>query len=740
MPRTWSRWLAELRYRLYGPSFVHLQYEVYLLLSMLLFTMGSMAGLYKSSFGMYAGDYLYLLLVLVVSGRHLAFRIFCTWDPSTHASPGIMGLLSHFAQAHLYAGQTFDRPAPPMQQQLYQHYIQTSTTSCSSNSNSASAGTTSGGGADALSLSSSNTAPVPPPPSAADRMNQVIGGVLETREATSWSQLMPSSLMYAWQLPRQYLWFPLGRLWWWQPTTPPSGHPSSAAAGSRRSHRNDAERDSGGRVRYSMRNSDPSTRVHWLRRTHQLVQHYARHAWIKYAPTLQFAITIVIGSFCAEVIGFHILGRTVLAHVPGVRDWMYARKYTLFRLPLDKNMAIRMEGEYERKNQPSVPMVVGVMLFFGTILCVLVLLRVMPPIPDLVAGGSVSKDVARLWHNRASGGGSGSVKSKKSHRHVENNKWMSRIHQMKDHIVSHVAAMFPLATSETAVWVERQCSIAAENRLQLALTVIFYRMAENIVLVGVIPRTNFICRATGHCQAGPSPWERSRILNPGGFNEAIRSVGIPLFDYMESDLLSSVWTMVGVIVVSGILMSTQTFVLNRAYLSAFAYHNVEWQLMEKKSRKSSTASAQPPNSVSTWDATRTYAKGDVVLYQNRLYRATINRPMSRPYDRLSFGLHDRLVTELGPPETSAFMAALCTYQLVAALIYFNVWIVLLLVGERSSTYGLMWAVAANIVAVHGVLSSMTRAAPVGFSRHGFSQPSKAMLDLRELSAEIAKGN
>jgi hypothetical protein len=719
---TSKRRLQEWRYRLFGPTLVHLQYEFYLLCSLMLLTIGSLSGLYKESFGMY-GDFVFLLLLFLVESRHLLFRILCTWDPSTHASPGITGLLTHLLQSHVTGGQSFDRP--PAMQQLH-------------TSSGDRAGSHVVGGSSSTAIAS---------PAAADRMVQITGGVLEAKEIVTWSQLVPSSLIYAWQLPRQYIWFPLSR------------------AGSRSSSRKqrplvrDISNNSGNKQQYYTRDSD-APRNSWLRLKFKAIQQYTLHLWVSYGPSLQFCLASGAFVYYAWQFCYYSTGKNPLSLIWGADR---SRHTSILSVHTQDSNAIRqaaekeaakMIGDYDRQLKPSESEVVLIMLGFGTLCSLLVFCRVMLPLPDLVAGGNVLKDVraearaVSMAHNAAGAVGGSGGGSKRGGR--SGSGWLSGV---KDWFSFSLMPSSVLA-SDSAVWTERQNSIAAENRLHLALNVLFVRTLENLFLVGLLPRSNFICRATGHCPPGPPLWELSRILYPGGFSSPKRPDGFQIFGFMESDLPSALWTLVSVVSVSVVLLLAQTFVLNRSYLSILAYHSLEWDFVENPRRSKSKKTQQPQvnpvspasnqqQSATVWESKRKYMKGDLVYYPDAsgaMYRATSNSPEGHPYDREFRGVNEMFRMELGHPATSDLLGKLAAYQLVTALVFFALWILLFLCGFSTRRYGLIWAVTAHVVTAHGVLSVTTTAAHAVVAHKNRSQPSNAMRTLQQLNAEIMQGN
>lgn len=683
----------------------------------MILTVGSMRGLYKESFGiLHRGDFTFLLLTFLAASRHLFFRIWCTWDPSTHASPGVIGVLAHFIQTHVTGGQSFDRPAPPTQQQ---HYHASSDRT---------------GSHSAVSASSSTAIASP---AAADRMVQITGGVLEAKEVSSWSQVVPSSLVYAWQIPRQSLWFPLSRL------------------DSRTSRR---LKDNGDRIGPSYsRNADPA-RNGWLRRNYWSTQQFVLHVWISHGPSSQYLLsTGVFLTICWQLC-LYATGTNPLSLVRG--DDKNRRSEILYVHTHDINAvnqaATKTIGTYARQLKPSETEVLLVMVGFGTLLSLLVFSRVALPLPDLVAGGNVVKDVrtdaraVALAHHVSSSVGGAGVGGRKGAR----GRFSGVVVYLKDSF-SKLTMPISASASDTAVWTERQYSIAAENRLHLALGVVFARVVENVVLVGVLPRSKFTCRATGHCPPGPPLWELSRIIYPGGFSKAKRQDGFQVFGFMECDSSSALLTLISVVTVSMVLLLAQAVVLNRSYLSILAHLSLGWEIVDKKKlpealpkSPTSTTPQQQQQIVPTpiWEPKRKYGKGELVFYPDAagaMYRATSNSPEGRPYDREFRGMNERFRSELGHPATSELLCTLAACQFIATGLCYALWLVLIICGYYAQTYGLIWTVAANLVATHGALSVTMSAANAGESRtigKQQQQPSGAMRALQLLNAEILEGN
>lgn len=724
-PLTTARRFQEWQYRTLGPTVVHLQYEIYVLFSMMLLAIGSLTSLYKESFGMYKGDYVFLLLLFITASRHLFFRIWCTWDPSTHATPTITGLIAHLLQSHVTGGQSFDRP-PAMRQFHF--------------SNGDRVGSHVIGGSSSTAIAS---------PAAADRMVQITRGVLESKDVVSWSQLLPSSLIYAWQLPRQYIWFRLSRLM------------SRATSYKQRpSFNRDVLTSIENKQHFYPRRSN-TLRSSWLHRGYKSIQQCTLRWWITYGPSLQFLLASGVFVFFVSHFCYYSTGKSPLSLI---LDSDSSRRSAILSVYMqDSNMirqaaekeAAKMTGVYNRERKPSESDIFLLMLGFGTLVSLLIFARVMLPLPDLVAAGNVVKDVrtetraAAMAHNIAGAVGGSGIGCRKGSRSVSRLFFSGNLNDW----LFFPSTPSSIPASDAAVWTERHNSIAAKNRLHLALNVLAVRVLENIFLVGILPRSNYTCRATGHCSSGPPLWELSLILYPGGFNSPKRPDGFQVFGYMESDVLSALWTLVGVVVVSVVLLLAQIVVLNRSYLSILAYHSLEWELVQdpKSSPKQQQSQPNPasPSSVSLqqsmatacWEPKRKYMKGELVFYPDAsgaMYRSTSNSPEGHPYDRELRGANEIFQTELGHPATSDLLGKLAACQLAAALSYFVLWILLVVCGLSTRLYGLLWAVGAHVLAAHGVLSVTATSAHTGYAREDDS--SYAMRALQQLNAEIMEGN
>lgn len=237
-------------------------------------------------------------------------------------------------------------------------------------------------------------------------------------------------------------------------------------------------------------------------------------------------------------------------------------------------------------------------------------------------------------------------------------------------------------------WPERNRSIISENRIRFYIEYILLRVTEYVFVVEFIPRLAFVCRATGHCSARAQLWELSSILYPAGVATPLRTDFSSAIQSFESHIVSTLWTAVGIVIVSCCLLSAQAIVLDKGYLAVLGYIGSEWTVVTD----ADTATLNP------WDPKRKYKKGDLVGYGSDVYQATSNSPDGKPIDPRLRSVHKLLSGELGHNATSQVLLQVSKVQLGTTLIYIGLWVMFTLFGY--STDGLLSAVGANLVALY----------------------------------------
>lgn len=238
---------------------------------------------------------------------------------------------------------------------------------------------------------------------------------------------------------------------------------------------------------------------------------------------------------------------------------------------------------------------------------------------------------------------------------------------------------------------------------------IFARILDYLFCCAVLPRTTYICRATGHCSPGAPVWELSKVMFPAGISDPLRGDGTSFTsNSMPPDhTYSLIFTFVGVAGVSTLLLLAQALLLNKSCLAMMGHHVGEWKYIGP-ANKSSTATA---SSVSVpWDSRRKFKKGDLIVYppsgsrrQQSIYRATTNTPEGPPADDHMRMAHDWLELELGHSSTSPFLQVAGEIQL--GYLFLNVIMVLFFFSWKSpAAPGAFTALVANWLAAHALLT------------------------------------
>jgi len=104
-----QRKVAKVFYRLFGPTTIHLEHEICLWVTSMCLTIASLSCLYRSSFGL-AGDFFYLLLTNLWLARHFLHRLICTADVGTSLSKSPLQTLRWMWIIVTTGGQYFDVP------------------------------------------------------------------------------------------------------------------------------------------------------------------------------------------------------------------------------------------------------------------------------------------------------------------------------------------------------------------------------------------------------------------------------------------------------------------------------------------------------------------------------------------------------------------------------------------------------------------------------------------------------
>ena len=325
----------------------------------------------------------------------------------------------------------------------------------------------------------------------------------------------------------------------------------------------------------------------------------------------------------------------------------------------DGGDVLKPYGMYKSMEPPEWSTVMLLIAAFGTLASLLHSFHVILPMPDQVAGGSVIKDIRSELKTMPTTG-------TKATRRRDQPDWNERPRP-------------------------------AESRMNLLFSVRLIRMLECVFVCGLLPRTRFVCRATGHCGQGGELWQLTKVLYPAGITTPLRRDISFSLDTVASDRFSALYCILGIVLVSLCLQLAQSVLLNKTYLAILAYVSDEWELVE-----GSDMSAPPP----AWDVRRRYKKGDLILYpatgkRQRVYRAVATAPEGKPVDEYFQPEHDLFRTEHGHPATSNLLRRAAGTELLIIGFQFLMWLVAKFAfGYKAD--GLVTATLAHALAAHAL--------------------------------------
>lgn len=380
-----------------------------------------------------------------------------------------------------------------------------------------------------------------------------------------------------------------------------------------------------------------------------------------YGPPLQLLLTSGVFAFYL----FHFQEKTPLkrteTHAISMQPSLYQDSSTNAG-----HGSIDPEGAYDPLSSPSWARIFFFMSCGGTMLSVWLYGRISFPIPDLVAGTNVLKAL------RNEGKGT-SGKSQKG-----------RV--QKD--------------LQDGPWAEVYKSIVVENRFRLACTVSLLRIIDALFCCAILPRTVYVCRATGHCPSSPAVQELSQILYPQGISEPYREDRgyTSMFESINPDRGSAVITILSVVVVSAVILLAQLITLNKSYLATMGHLAGEWKLVQRKGKEVA----------SQWDPRRRYKKGDMIVYsypgfRQSIYMATTNSPEGRPFDFFLRATHDLFRHELGHQSTSEIITSIVKVHVAFMAIISCTILYYMIMGYSEQS--LVTTLFANMVACCGVLQT-----------------------------------
>jgi hypothetical protein len=625
-------------YRLVGPTVVHLEYEFYLLCSLVLLTISSLQGLYKDALFTTRGDYIFLLFQVTWLAKQLLLRIVCVWDVSTSRSPTLRGFLSHFVTSYLTGGQVFDRPTPKtMARQL----------GATSDSYTGGGRHQGGGGSSSVAnISSGNNIQSSLPPT--------LAYLVQIFKISVWFPLArivdppPFALLQRRRLQQQRLLLQHQANKQQQPSSSRGGESSSLNAPelARSSSRGSAGGGSGGGSGGGGSAASSSSAVAattLLRRFLHITVSYASIVWNN-APSLQLCLTWSATIFCI----YNFFLYDALQEQPVGPSALYNSGY---------NTAVKNEEDSMKRSgylyratlyvPADVYSLFTLNVQFILALSLLYFSRVTLPIPDQIAGGNILKDARQeakaapkqtsssfasssySGSSSSTSGGVGFLTSLAS-------KWFYPIYhsgtsssssssskRSSDHHHGH-----HYTSSGDVAWTEKSRPIVTQSRWRVHALVVSIRLVDIWLSCGILPRTNSACYVMGHCPTttrDATVAEMAHFLYPIGITKALRDdVGYNpasaaagttsgifapansssgssgsgwmawLGSWMTSwwwsspiaetlmgktqiqDSFSATWITIDLIVIPIILLCSQALLLNRSYLAMASYFSTEW--------------------------------------------------------------------------------------------------------------------------------------------------------------------
>lgn len=214
-------------------------------------------------------------------------------------------------------------------------------------------------------------------------------------------------------------------------------------------------------------------------------------------------------------------------------------------------------------------------------------------------------------------------------------------------------------------WSEQSKSIMSENRFYLHLKVITLRVIEYVIVCALLPRTEYVCKVTGHCTIETMVFE-------SGTPTAVDARGYRMFENLVCDQF------LGFIVVSSVLFSTsvilisQVITLDKSYLALKGYvNNHESTLIGSASKKSGRKSSTHAESISfDFPIDYSYRRNQ---NQSRGIVNTLQRWKKSGYELFS--------NELGALTTSRILSICANAHLAFSLFVTIAWLIFILLGR-----------------------------------------------------------
>uniref|UniRef100_A0A7S3LCX6 Uncharacterized protein n=1 Tax=Amphora coffeiformis TaxID=265554 RepID=A0A7S3LCX6_9STRA len=311
--------------------------------------------------------------------------------------------------------------------------------------------------------------------------------------------------------------------------------------------------------------------------------------------------------------------------------------------------------------------------------------RLVPPLPDLVAGSHPLRD---LRNDKTE---SGNTTTSSSNSASSGSGFFSRLQEMLGFV----------SPTEHG-WSEAQNPISTVPRIDVHTAVVFLRMVDIFWVVLWLPRCDTVCQLTGHCVSAWDWDERTYYLYPVGLTGPERSARpYHFFPNQVGDSISLLFISFDLWTIVPMLLFVQSLLANRTYWSTWGVCAGEWMILE-------FPDSVNKNVFPAWDVRKKYNKDDIVLHNNKVFKATVSQPEGRPYEGFQRHMQNLLANETGDPATSGILYRIAGLQLVIFFVHFLAWYYFHLNWIRCD--GLFMSLVAHALTTY-VLSTAGRVRP-----------------------------
>jgi hypothetical protein len=211
-----------------------------------------------------------------------------------------------------------------------------------------------------------------------------------------------------------------------------------------------------------------------------------------------------------------------------------------------------------------------------------------------------------------------------------------------------------------------------EDRLVLHFKVMMLRLVEYMVLCVMLPRSEYTCRVTRHCEVEP-------MISEMGHPTLIGDKGQSMYNTLVHDTFQGGLIYLTVFVCTCIILFSQMIVLNRSHLALGSYSR-QIGLMPKKS---SARKVGTKNESSECD-------GHEESSHNQARMIGIIAKISKFSEQMMKHLHNVLANELGALSTSRILAACAGVHIVYTIVIVILWAYYAFTGKEWKSFALLY--------------------------------------------------